>query len=148
MADSTYNLIEHWKRNAPRPKEQIPFASIMNGLSTPFSAVELKEDTVGRWSVRSSNAYAMDELTVYSFDSGGCKKLQSSLLQALWHMQTMRRQEILYPMGRRHLPARTDGRGKPRTSTGGRGSRLLTRSPKTEPGEFMVLLYTCPRHVD
>lgn len=52
MGDTTGNLIEYWKRNAPRPKEQIPFGSVMNSLSTPFSAVEFKEDAVGRWSVR------------------------------------------------------------------------------------------------
>lgn len=51
MADTTINLIEHWKRTAPRPKEQIPFASIMDGLSSPYSAVEFKEETIGRWSV-------------------------------------------------------------------------------------------------
>ena len=52
MADTTVNLIEHWKRNAPRPEEQIPFASIMSSLGTPFSIVEFKEETVGRWIVR------------------------------------------------------------------------------------------------
>ena len=52
MADTTTNLIEHWKKNAPRPKEQIPFASIIKGLATPYSAIEFKEEIIGRWSVR------------------------------------------------------------------------------------------------
>ena len=51
MEDNTLNLVEHWKRHSPRPNEQLPFASIMSALDTPYAAVELKEDAVGRWGV-------------------------------------------------------------------------------------------------
>lgn len=52
MEENTFSLIEHWKAHSPRPDEQIPFGSIMKALSTPYSAVEFKEETVGRWGVR------------------------------------------------------------------------------------------------
>ena len=51
MEDTTFNLVEHWKRHSPRPDEQIPFGSIMSALNTPYSVVEFKEDAVGRWGV-------------------------------------------------------------------------------------------------
>ena len=51
MEDNTFRLIEYWKRHSPRPEEQIPFGSITKTLGTPFSAVELKEEAVGRWGV-------------------------------------------------------------------------------------------------
>ena len=52
MEDNTFNLIDHWKRHSPRPGDQIPFASVLKGLSGPYSAVEFKEEAVGRWGVR------------------------------------------------------------------------------------------------
>lgn len=51
MEDTTFNLIEHWKKMAPRPDEQMPFGSIMKALDTPYSAVEFREEVVGRWGV-------------------------------------------------------------------------------------------------
>ena len=55
MEENTLKLIEYWKRHSPRPKDQIPFGSIMNGLGTEYSAVELKEEGVGRWGVSVSH---------------------------------------------------------------------------------------------
>lgn len=51
MEDTAFNLIEHWKRTSPRPDEQLPFGSIMKALDTPYSAVEFREEVVGRWGV-------------------------------------------------------------------------------------------------
>ena len=51
MEENTLKLIEYWKKHSPRPKDQIPFGSIMNALGTEYSAVELKEEAVGRWGV-------------------------------------------------------------------------------------------------
>ena len=53
MEDNTFKLIEYWKKHSPRPAEQIPFGAILTGLGTPYSAVELKEEAVGRWGVSS-----------------------------------------------------------------------------------------------
>ena len=75
MTDTTISLIEHWKRNAPRPKEQIPFASVMQGLSTSYSAVDFKEETIGRWSVRYLCTYDGVMLTTLQFRLKGERKL-------------------------------------------------------------------------
>lgn len=74
MEENTFNLIEYWKRHSPRPEDQIPFGSVMKGLSTQYSAVEFKEETVGRWVVRSSIVSCTYTPNVLQFQLRGQKK--------------------------------------------------------------------------
>ena len=79
MEDNTFKLIEYWKRHSPRPEEQVPFSSITKGLGTPYSAVELKEEAVGRWGVSSPMLVVGHRIMIQSFTFGENVKLLNSV---------------------------------------------------------------------
>ena len=79
MEDNTFKLIEYWKRHSPRPEEQIPFGSIMKGLGTSYSMVELKEEAVSRWGVSSPMLLDSNRMMIKSFTFEENTKLLSSV---------------------------------------------------------------------
>ena len=79
MEDNTFKLIEYWKKHSPRPEEQIPFGSIMKGLGTSYSMVELKEEAVGRWGVSSPMLLDSNRMMIKSFTFEENTKLLSSV---------------------------------------------------------------------